>query len=240
MFKKIALIMAASVIAATPVVAQTSASGDPEFDAKFRKVLLAHPEWVAETMQAMQARQQQAQTAELSTKAEKIRPMMKLNPAIGPVIGNKAAKFTVAEFLDYNCHFCKQAHAGVDETAKKRQDVRFVILMRPILGPTSEVLARFALAADLQGKFPQVHDALYSVEGRIDATDEGLKKLASTAGLDFAKAKADMDGPQVKKVLDAQVKIAEDLGVNGTPFFVTPTAAYPGAVPMSVLEQSIK
>jgi len=240
MFRKIALFMAASVIVATPVVAQTSGSGDPEFDAKFRKTLMAHPEWVAETMQAMQARQQQAQTAELSTKAESIRPLIRQNPAIGPVLGNKAAKYTVAEFLDYNCHFCKQAHAGVDALVKKRQDVRFVIIQRPILGPTSEVLARFALAADLQGKFPQVHDALYAIEGRIDATDEGLKKIADQTGVNFAKAKADMDGPQVKKVLDAHAKISTDLGVNGTPFFVTPTAAFPGAVPMEVLEQSIK
>ena len=162
MFKKIALIMASAVIVASPLAAQTAASGsgDPAFDAKFRATLMAHPEWVAEAMQGMQARQQQQQAAELSTKAESLRPQMKQNPPIGPVLGNKNAKFTVAEFLDYNCHYCKQAHTGVDELVKKRQDVRFVILMRPILGPTSEVLARFALAADRQGKFAQVHDAL--------------------------------------------------------------------------------
>lgn len=242
MFRKIALIMASTIIVATPVVAQTAGagSGEPAFDAKFRAVLMAHPEWVAETMQNMQNRQRQAQTAELSTKAESIRPLIRQNPAIGPVLGNKAARYTVAEFLDYNCHFCKQAHSDVDALVKKRKDVRFVIMMRPILGDTSEVLARFALAADMQGKFPQVHDALYSVEGRIDATDDGLRKIAAQTGLDFAKAKADMAGPQVRKALDAQVKVAQDLDVNGTPFFVTPTAAYPGAVPLNVLEESIR
>ena len=49
-----------------------------------------------------------------------------------------------------------------------------------------------------------------------------------------------MEGPEVKKALESQVKIAENLGVNGTPFFVSPTSAFPGAVPVNVLEQSIR
>lgn len=239
MFKNFALIMAAATIVATPLAAQTVNAPDPVFQTKLRAALQAEPEMVLAALQQAQGKIQAQQDAQRNASVSTFLPELQKNPAIGPVLGNKTAKITIGELLDYNCHFCRQVNSEVEQLLQKRKDVRVVVVMRPILGPTSETLARFALAADMQGKFPAVHNALYAADPRPDATDEGLQKIATATGVDFAKAKRDMTSPAVDAKIKEHTAYAEKLGVNGTPFFVTPGGAIPGAAPLQRLEDSL-
>lgn len=243
MLRKIALLLAATTIVAVPIAAQNAKDGkamppavgpaaaDAEFVAKLHSALQQHPEFVLEAAQLAQQKERDRQLAAQNEKVSNLRPVLFAREAYGPVIGNPGAKTTVIELLDYACPFCKRSHDGVDKIADTNKDVRFVILMRPVLGPESEVLARFALAASLQGKFRQAHDALYDKFGddhQTHSTDDNLREVATKAGVDFDRAKRDMTSDAVEKMLQKHAGIADQMGVSGTPFFVTPKGVIPG------------
>lgn len=266
MLRNLALLLATTAAIATPLAAQTfmkaspaaSARGprsapvpiaagsvpdkDPAFSAKLHDALLAHPEWIIEAAQNAQGRMQQMQRAEQARNVDAVRPRLMARQPVGPVIGNPAGTKTVVEFLDYACPFCKRAHVSVDDIAENDKSVRFVIVMRPVLGPGSETLARFALAADMQGKFRQANDALYDKFGddhHTPATDENIREVAQKAGIDYDRAKRDMTSDAVEQALKSQKDLGDQLHINGTPFFVTPKGFIPGFAPEEQMKAEI-
>lgn len=232
MNRNISIMLAAAAVIATPVAAQQAPATDPAFEAKLRTVLSEKPEIVMEAINRFQQRQRDDQLSQQNSRVETLRPALFAEKAIGPVIGNPAGKTTVIELLDYACPFCKRAHVVVDKLAAENKDLRFIILMRPVLGPDSEKMARFALAGDLQGKFQEVHDGLYAKFGddhQHKVSDETLRDVAQKAGIDYERAKVDMDGEAVTKELARHNQLADQMGVNGTPFFVMKNTIIPGA-----------
>lgn len=237
-YRNLALALAAATTAiAIPVMAQGTQKADPAFVQQLRAALQENPELVLIAAQAAQEKGRQQQQVQMNEKVKEFRPEIMAAKAVGPVLGNPKGTKTVVEFLDYRCHFCQKAHADVDGLVADNKDVRVIVVMRPILGPDSEVLARFALAASLQGKFTAVHDALY--EGEVKATDEGLQKIATATGLNWAKAKSDMAGKTVSDELAKHADISDRMQVSGTPFFVTPTTVIPGATDKATLAKSL-
>lgn len=236
----LATLVATSALTAVPVLAQQAE--DPAFTAKLRAALTAHPEIIQEAMQAGQAKQQADQQAQYAAKVAPLRKEL-LADSFGPAIGNPKGTVRVVEFIDYACPICKSAHTSIDNIVKKRPEVRVTIAMRLIFGADSEKLARFALASDLQGKFPQTHDALYDAFGdhhETKPTDEKLKEIAAKVGLNYDKAVADMNGAKVNAVFANQTRLANEIGVSGTPFFVTGDSVYPGAAPEQVMNQAFR
>lgn len=233
MFRNIAIALASSAVIATPLAAQTAA---PPVDQKFVQQLRAafdqNPMLFFEIANKAQNAQRELQTKSQNEKVENVRPTLFAKAAVGPVIGNPNGTKTVVELLDYACPFCKRAHTLVDQISDQDKDVRFVIVMRPVLGPESETLARFALAADLQGKFRAAHDALYEKFGddhQTHATDDNLKEVAQKAGVDWERAKRDMTSDAVVQKLSKHNSIADQMEVRGTPFFAGPKSVIPGA-----------
>lgn len=239
-FTKFALGLLAAAVMSTPAMAQVAE--DPAFTAKLRASLTAHPEIIQEAMQNVQQKQQADQAAAYNVKVAPLRAQM-FAKGFGPVLGNPNGTVNVVEYVDYACPICKTAHVSIDNIVKKRPEVRVIIAMRLIFGAESEKLARFALASDLQGKFPATHDALYDAFGNhheTKPTDEALKAIAAKVGLDYDRVVRDMNGPKVNATFANQTKVANDIGVSGTPFFITSDAAYPGAAPEEVMNQAIR
>ena len=212
----LAAAVATSALVSVPAFAQQAE--DPAFTAKLRASLTAHPELIQEAMQAGQQKQQADQTAAYNTKVAPLRAQL-FAKGFGPVIGNPNGTVPVVEFIDYACPICKTAHTSIDNIVKKRPEVRVIIAMRLIFGPDSEKLARFALASDLQGKFPATHDALYNAFGdhhETKPTDEKLKAIAAQVGLNYDRLVTDMNGAKVNATFANQTKMANDIGVSGT------------------------
>lgn len=226
------LAAAALMTLATPALAQQAE--DPAFTAKLRASLDAHPEIIVISMQNLENREREQRTRMMNEKVGPLRDRM-FAKGFGPFVGNPNGTAIAVEFVDYACPICKTAHNAVDAIVEKRKDVKIVIAQRLIFGPDSEKLARFALASDLQGRFAATHDALYDAFGdhhETKPTDEKLKEVASKAGLDFARAMKDMNGPQVDRIFKDQMAVGDQIGVGGTPFFVTRDSVltgYPGS-----------
>jgi protein-disulfide isomerase len=143
---------------------------------------------------------------------------VKTIPAEGsPARGPDAPLVTLVEFADFECPFCQHIAPRLDAMWEKRKaSVRFVFKYMPLaVHPHGELAARAAIAADRQGKFWPMHDRLFGAGTRLDASD--LDSYATALGLDIARFHADMKAPETAQRLDADRKLADELGVKGTP-----------------------
>jgi protein-disulfide isomerase len=134
-----------------------------------------------------------------------------------PSRGPDAAPVTIVEFADFECPFCQRIAPELDDLWEKRQtNVRFVYKFMPLaMHPHSEIAARAAIAAQAQGKFWPMHHALFASGGHLEPAD--LEGYAKSVGLDLDRFRADMQSPATTARLDGDRKLADDLGVKGTP-----------------------
>lgn len=135
-----------------------------------------------------------------------------------PVKGPATAKVTILEFSDFQCPFCSQVPAVVDQVlAAYPNDVKFVFKQFPLvrIHPQAIPAAKAALAAHKQGKFWELHDKMFANQKQLD--NDSLKKYAQEVGLDMAKFETDMNSPEVAKQVDDEMKLAASNQVTGTP-----------------------
>ncbi|MAM37917.1 MAG: hypothetical protein CL949_05315 [Erythrobacter sp.] len=233
-----ALAATCAIVPSTPAKAQPATDDatalDPAFLEKLRVALREHPELVVIASSEHERRQREEQMKMLTQRADAARADLSKADTIGLVMGNPAGSQTYIEFLDYRCGFCKRAHDEVNQLIADSNDARIVAIMRPILGPDSETLARFAMAAEKQGKFVQANNYLY--ENEVASDDAGLQQAAEAIGADWAKLRTAMTSADVTARLAEHTRIGDELEVHGTPFFITPTKVHPGYVPFDQLK----
>lgn len=141
-----------------------------------------------------------------------------LDDGTHPEIGNPKGDITVVEFFDYNCGYCKRALATIQKVVENDKNVRVVFLDYPILSPQSTVAAKWAVAANRQGKYWEFHQAILNSTAPKD--EENLAKIAKSVGIDVAKAKKDAAGKEVADYLDGVAEFGHKLNVDGTPAFI--------------------
>jgi len=141
-----------------------------------------------------------------------------LNVGNSPIKGPKEAPVTIVEFSDYQCPFCAQADALIEEVlADYPNDVRFVYKQFPLttIHPNAMPASKAALAAGKQGKYWEMHKILFQNSRALGP--EQLKQYAQQAGLDVAKWEADMNSPEIAEQVNAEMREAQAAEVRGTP-----------------------
>ena len=95
-------------------------------------------------------------------------------------MGNPKGDVTIVEFMDYNCGWCKRSMSEVSTLLKSDSNVKIVIKEFPIFGENSEYAAKAALAAAKQGKYWELHQAMFTHEGQVteDVVDRWLRHRA--------------------------------------------------------------
>ena len=207
-----------------------------EFGAKVRAYLLAHPEVIMEAVQELRQRQEAAQAEAAKAAIAAHRDDIFRDPA-SPVAGNPVGDVTLVEFFDYNCPYCRKVAPDLWALPDADPGLRLVFKEFAILGPTSEFAARVALAAQKQGKYLPVHQALMRAEQPL--TEDKVFRAATGAGADLARLKRDMADPSVDAEIARTRELAETLGITGTPGFVVGDALIPGAVERDALQAAI-
>ena len=202
--------------------------------------LLKHPEVLQEAMTALDKKQQEAD-------AEKARTTIKDNNATlfnSPhqvVLGNPQGSVTVVEFFDYNCGYCKKALPDMLTLLKTDSNIKFVLKEFPVLGEGSVEAAHVAVAARMQDpsgkKYIEFHQKLLG--GRGPADKAHALAAAKDAGFDMARIDKDMNSDEVKATIDENMKLADALGVNGTPSYVVGSELVVGAVGLDALKEKI-
>ena len=237
-----ALALAASLTvfpASQPAVAAEPFSADQKsaLDSAIRDYIMAHPEVIVESLNAMQARQELAQKESQRDALTKLQDQIVGNPK-DPVIGNPDGDVTVVEFFDYQCGYCKRMVDPVMQLLKQDPNVRWVMKEFPILGPASVTAAQASIAARNQGAYQEFHIALMAYRGRL--SDAVVLQTAREVGLDLDKLNADMASAETQSTSQEAVVLARSLGVNGTPAFIVGEELLPGAVSLDTLVEQIE
>jgi protein-disulfide isomerase len=118
--------------------------------------------------------------------------------------GNLTSKVTLTEYGDYQCPVCEGYYQVVQQTQQKYNDtVRFQFRNLPLpasVHPLALEAARAAEAADLQGKFWQMHDALYTSQNYNEwAYDPAAQSVRSADAMPLFKVYAKQIGLNVAK-----------------------------------------
>ena len=132
----------------------------------------------------------------------------------------KGATITVVEFADFRCTHCREAvpmvHKAVQDYGNKVQ-----LFYMPIsLQDAEESIAagEAALSANAQGKFWEMHGALFARE-QGDFTPAVLSEIAKKVGLNMKQFDKDMASHRFRDTLTKWRKMALDAGLQGTPAF---------------------
>ncbi len=147
-----------------------------------------------------------------------------------PVLGNPRGSLPMAEFFDYRCPYCRMMYPRLRRLLAEDHDIRLIAKEWPIFGGPSVTAARVALAANLQGRYQPVHDALFSTTEALD--EATIRALAQTAGVDMARLDHDLAARRadIDHILAQVSAQAHALGLGGTPGFVIGPYLVPGAL----------
>ena len=153
-------------------------------------------------------------------------------------VGPDNAANTIIEFFDYFCGYCKKIHPELIELANQNNDIRVIFIHHPILNESSKVLAKIAIAANLQNKGLEFHHTLFSMEGSI--TNEKLQKAILETGLNEIKLKIDIEKNEIKKILKLSSFLASASGARGTPSIFVNEEFFAGYLPPDRINKLLK
>jgi protein-disulfide isomerase len=134
-----------------------------------------------------------------------------------PAFGPQDAKVTIVEFSDFQCPFCSRAADATHKVKEKYGDkVRFVFRQFPLsFHKDAHTAAEAALAANAQGKFWEYHDKLFANQQKLDRAS--LEGYAKELGLNVASFKKALDSKEFAPAVDGELKLGEEVAVQGTP-----------------------
>lgn len=127
------------------------------------------------------------------------------------------------EYGSYECPFCAKTDALLSSLPVRRVFRHFPVVSKH---PRARVLAAAAEAAALQGRFWEMHDALYADPGRLE--DPHLWARAERLGLDIDRFEADRRSDAVAERVERDFRSAIRAGVMRTPTLFVEGRAYPG------------
>jgi protein-disulfide isomerase len=200
--------------------------------------LLAHPEVLQDAMSELEKRQTAAQ-AEKYKVAVKEHAQQLFSSPNQVTLGNPNGNVTFVEFFDYNCGYCKRAMDDMLTLLKDDPKLKVVLKEFPVLGPGSLEAARVAVAVRMQNpkKYLEFHTKLLG--GRGAADEAHALAVAKDIGMNMAQIQKDAKSPEVKATLDEDFKLAEALGLNGTPSYVIGSDVVVGAIGLPGLQEKI-
>lgn len=141
----------------------------------------------------------------------------KLHLGSSPSKGPSEARVVIVEWADFECPACEAASATLNELLKKYpNDLRLVFKHFPLgMHPNAEKAARAAVAAHKQGKFWEMHGALFDHQSALSM--DNVEKLAREIGLDIKRFANDRDSEVTADLVTQDRKQGEDLGIKSTP-----------------------
>jgi protein-disulfide isomerase len=159
-----------------------------------------------------------------------------IDPA-DPVGGNPHGDVTIVEFFDTRCPYCRKLEPTMADLLARDHGVRVAFKDLPILGPASVLGSKALLAAQRQGGYEKLRDAIMS--GPPQTTKAMIQEAAQRLALDWPRLERDMDDPAIQARIDANLKLARSVGIEGTPALIIGGELIPGAVEGDELRSAI-
>lgn len=148
---------------------------------------------------------------------------MSLKPAVSKtdhIQGKKDADIVIVEYGDYQCPYCGAAYPILKEMMTKYgKQIKFIFRNFPLseMHQYARPAAIVAEAAALQGKFWEMHDAIY--ENQRLLSEPFLLELVEKLELDPHQFNVDIKKSELATKVDSDFESGILSGVNGTPSF---------------------
>lgn len=165
------------------------------------------------------------------TKAKKNKYAVK-----GNVLGDENAKKIVYVYSDYQCPICYAHNIMMHKLAKEVKGIKIIHKNLPLDTDCNGYLqapfhqgscidAKYAAAAEKQGKFWEMNDILFQNKPKTEAE---ILKLIEDKGFDVEKLQEDANSPEVARQIKADIDDAYGRGIQGTPTTMINNNAYVG------------
>ncbi len=154
--------------------------------------------------------------------------------------GTKDAPVTIVEFSDFQCPFCRNVNATLQQVLDRYPGkVRLVFRDFPLvqLHPGAPKAHEAARCAAQQGKFWEYHDVLFERSPRHSPPE--LKQYAQELKLDAAAFARCLDAGAQAAEVSRDLQEGARLGVTGTPSFFINGRALEGAQPFTAFQKII-
>lgn len=164
-------------------------------------------------------------------------PSEPLSTAQAPSKGQSSAPVAIIEFADFQCPFCGRFARDVLPALEREYidpgQVRFFFRHLPLtsIHPMARIEAEYASCAQRQGRFWQMHDALFGARPSGELNTTILDDLAAQVGLSEQERRGCRDAErEVSDQLDSDGALAHRLHITGTPTFLIGKSASPDRV----------
>ena len=154
----------------------------------------------------------------------------------GNVLGDENAKVIVYVYSDYQCPICYAHNIMMHKLAKEVKGIKIVHKNMPLdtecnsylRSPFHEgscISAKYALAAEKQGKFWDINDVLFQNK---PTTEIEILDLVQDMGFDIEKLKKDAHSKEISDQIKSEIDQAYSKGIEGTPATMIGNDVYVG------------
>ena len=143
-------------------------------------------------------------------------------------LGNKNGKEIIIEFFDYNCGYCKRSFPEIMELVSENKDIKIILKELPVLGESSILASKASIASQKQDKYFEFHQELINFSGIISLIE--IKKISKELGINFEQLQRDMNSEETILLINESYRLADLIGVRGTPAFIINNNLIPGAI----------
>ncbi len=162
-----------------------------------------------------------------------------------PTWGSATAPVTMVVFSDFQCPFCSRGAAVVDQLKKKHGPANLRVVWKNLplsfhdrAKPAAEAAMAVLEALGSDG-FWAFHDKVFANQRAL--SDDDLVKVANDVGLrDEAALRRDLATKRLAPRVDADLRMAAELGVNGTPAFFVNGTSLSGAQPFPIFDALVE
>ncbi|ARE38666.1 27kDa outer membrane protein [Rhodovulum sp. P5] len=148
------------------------------------------------------------------------------------------AAVPVAYFSDYHCRYCRVLTPLLVQRADGGgPPISITWHELPLLGASSRIAARAALAAGMQGGAAAWHARM--IGSSLVPTPSYFRQVAEDLGLDGARLVTDLQRPEIDRQLGISRGLADLFGFPGTPALVVGRTAVLGRIEAHDLDRLI-
>lgn len=230
-------LLRAVATAALPLTIAQPATALEIDDSAMRAWIIDNPEVIADALERHRNQTMEEQALRQQERALERLPDMLTD---APFLGSADATVDVVMFSDYRCPHCRNQHAQIQRLLEEDPDIKVTIREMPILGESSDLAARYALAVNEvagQAAYQAVHDRMFDARGDIDTNwitmDMAGNELTSAA------VSEEMMGEPVVAHLQTTAGIAREIEILGTPFLIIGDTVIPGGLDLASMKHLI-
>lgn len=188
-----------------------------------RNYIIKHPEILLEASKSLQEKEQLKEKARINkvvVEIPKLKKQIFSDSAPGrAVLGNPKGEIVLAEFTQHQCPHCRLSKPAVQKFVKENPNVKLITIYWPFFGNDAVHSSKAVLAANKQGKFNELNDAILKPESFMSKakTDEIIK---STPGINTKKLYKDMESKEINSGIKTNFELAQKLHITGTPTYI--------------------